>query len=324
MSASTKPGRTLLLYSGGLDSILACEVLRRAGVDVTLMYLECIFFGARTRLPYDPDTPVMHADVSRQMVDLLRAPRFGFGKNMNPCMDCKVMMYRIAWQEAQGIGADFISTGEVVGQRPFTQRTAAFRQMEAAAGLEGLVVRPLCARCLAPTIPERDALVDRERLLALHGRSRKPQMALAKLWGVENYPAPAGGCKLTDPNYAERVAHLREIDMLDLEHLKAVQAGRFFPQGAAAYVLVGRNHEDNLRLLEDCPDGAVMLELRGRPGPLACLVGSANDRSLMEAKRLVVRHSRLSGLGPDEVNVLGREEMRRAWRHPEAEPRRPQ
>lgn len=302
-----KQPKAVLLYSGGLDSILSCEALLRAGVELVCLRYRSIFYSHRSQPEtYRPACQPVECDVSEEMVALLKAPRYGFGKNVNPCLDCKQMMYGKAWQEAQRCGADFIATGEVLGQRPKSQRAEAFRQMEAGAGVEGLVVRPLSARLLPLTIPEKEGLIHRERFFGFRGRSRKPQMQLARQWGISGYPTPAGGCKLTDPNFAERVRTLDRMGCLNVECLRLVRNGRLFPLGESpsyCFVLVGRNHEDNERLLRDAPTEALMLELRGRPGPLAALVGPAGRGTLDEAKRLVIRYSRFHDLAPEEVCV---------------------
>jgi hypothetical protein len=213
------------------------------------------------------------------------------------------MMYGRAWAEAQHEGADFIATGEVLGQRPMSQRADAFRRMEKGADVEGLVVRPLSGKLLDPTIPEKRGLISRDDLLDICGRSRKRQMALAAEWGISDYPTPAGGCKLTDPQYADRTLRLREMGLLRADCLRAAGHGRFYPLSECCFVLVGRNHADNQALLADAPAGSQILELDGRPGPLACLVGRAEPPDLEEAARLVIKHSRFRDLGLADVRA---------------------
>lgn len=301
-----------LLYSGGLDSILACEVLKRAGVRVIPVRFESIFCPSGEQESYLPEEELVTEDVSAEMVELVKAPRYGLGKNVNPCMDCKQMMYARAWELGRERGADFLATGEVVGQRPMSQRREAFRKMESGAGLERMVLRPLCAKLLPLTIPEERGRVDREKLLDLHGRSRKPQIRLAERWGIEHYPSPAGGCRLTDPNYAQRIMTLMRLDMFSVETARLVQSGRLFAL-EGGFAVVGRDHEDNLDILDHAPDGTLLLELKERPGPLACLVGSGAQANVERVAELVVRYSRFEGLPPESVRRLGRDEMRREW-----------
>ncbi len=304
--------RAVLLLSGGLDSLLAREVLRRAGVDVLALRHYSIFYPPRG--PHSGQTEgLITAEVSDVMVELVRSPRYGHGKNANPCLDCKQMMYERAWAEAQRAGADFIATGEVLGQRPMSQHKEAFRRLEKGAHVEGLVVRPLSGRLLPPTAPEQNGLIRREDLLDIHGRSRKRQMELAAEWGIRDYPSPAGGCLLTDPQYAERVFLLREMGLFCVANLRAARRGRLVRLGERAVVLVGRSEQDNRLLLADAPDDALMLELEGHPGPLACLIGEASAAQMDEAKRLVIRYSRFKELHENDVALRSVAEARALW-----------
>lgn len=294
--------KAIVLYSGGLDSQLAVETLLRAGVDVIALQHHSVFYPAREGRPV-PRCPVVERDISERMVELVRDPQYGYGKNANPCLDCKQMMYGLAWDEAQRQDAQFIATGEVLGQRPMSQRLRAFRQMEEGAGVEGLVVRPLCGRLLPPTIPEKQGLIRCEDLLDIKGRSRKRQMELAAEWGITDYPSPAGGCKLTDPSYAQRVFTLKGLGHLEPQALLAAHHGRLFPLGEKAFALVGRNAEDNDALLADAPDDATMLELADHPGPLVAVIGAADEEHMEEARRLVIRYSRFQDLPTSAVKA---------------------
>ncbi|NLW50339.1 MAG: tRNA 4-thiouridine(8) synthase ThiI [Candidatus Brocadiaceae bacterium] len=309
MDNGTDP-RTVLLYSGGLDSRLACEVLRRAGVDVVLLQHESVFFPLREGSEAPPGVSVVVRDLTEEVIRLVAEPHYGLGKNANPCLDCKQRMYALAWEEAGRQGADFIATGEVLGQRPMSQNREAFARMEKGAGLRGLVLRPLSGRLLPPTIPEERGLIDRADLLDLQGRGRKRQIALAAAWGIRDYPTPAGGCKLTDPQYAGRVLRLRALGRLTAENLRAARFGRFveLPDGAPA--LIGRSHADNEALLADAPEGSFIVELAGRPGPLACVLGPAGAADLEQAGALVIRYSRFAGVPGCEVLARTRDEAR--------------
>jgi hypothetical protein len=283
--------RAVLLYSGGLDSQLAVEVLRRAGVQVVALQHHSVFYPAKDDAP-KPPCELVERDISAQMVELVRNPQYGYGKNANPCQDCKQMMYALAREEAERQHAQFIATGEVLGQRPMSQRLEAFARMEQGAEVEGLVVRPLCARLLPATIPEKRGLYNREDMLDIQGRGRKRQMALAQEWGITDYPAPAGGCKLTDPAFAERVLTLKRLGHLQVQPLRAVRYGRIFTLGEQTFVLVGRDKEDNQGLLAAVPDEARLLELAEKPGPLAAVIGPASEDQMERAKELVVEYSR--------------------------------
>lgn len=300
--------KAIVLFSAGLDSTLAAEVLRRrAGVEVILLRHSSIFYPLKEGT-YVPPCREITRDISEDMVGLLRDPEYGFGKNVNPCLDCKQMMYGKAWTEAQRQGADFIATGEVLGQRPMSQHLSAFRRMEKGAGVEGRVVRPLSGKLLPATIPEEEGLIDRDSLLDIRGRSRKRQMALAAKWGIDDYPSPAGGCRLTDPQFAERVEILGEMGFMTVDHLSAIRHGRLFPLGPRTYALVGRDQEDNRLLARDAPAGSLLLELQDHPGPLACLVGEPTRGALEEVKHLVIRYSRFEDLPLSAVAVVQRDE----------------
>jgi tRNA-specific 2-thiouridylase len=294
------PSRAILLFSGGLDSSLACEVLLRAGVEVIILRHHSVFFPFKDGA-YHPPCTVVTRDVTADMIARVDDPQYGHGRNANPCLDCKQMMYGRAWREADRFGAQFIATGEVLGQRPMSQHREAFPRMEKGAGVEGLVVRPLSAALLPTTIPEKQGLIRREDMLDINGRSRKRQMELAARWGITDYPSPAGGCKLTDPQYGARVLELRRMGMLEDGNLRAARHGRFVPLGEQAVVLIGRNHEDNEALRADAPPGSLLLALEGRPGPLACVIGHPAEAEVEEARRRVVRHSRFRALPPEAV-----------------------
>ncbi len=318
MPQPQRKAKAVLLHSGGLDSCLACTALLRAGVEVVVLRHHSIFYPLREGHGYSPPCEMVTREVSAEMVELVREPRYGLGKNANPCLDCKQMMYGKAWEEAQRQRADFIATGEVLGQRPMSQNVGAFRRMEKGADVWELVVRPLSGRLLPPTVAEQRGLLSREDMLDFQGRTRKPQMELAARWGIEDYPTPAGGCKLTDPQFARRVFQVRDMGLLSVDTLRAARSGRFFPLDGRAFALVGRNHQDNLRLLQDAPPDSTMLELRDRPGPMACVVGRPSAEDLEVAKRLVVRYSRFRDLPAREVRT-GTVAEARAWQLERAE-----
>jgi tRNA U34 2-thiouridine synthase MnmA/TrmU len=197
-----KAVRALGLCSGGLDSILAGLVLRQQGIDVAWVSFETPFFSADKARAAARLTgiPLSVQCITSVYMPMLRNPACGYGKNMNPCMDCHALMFRLAGERMRAEGFDFLFSGEVLGQRPMSQTKNALRYVEKHSGFDGWILRPLSARRLPETFAEREGLVDRERLLDLSGRGRKPQIALAEAFGITAYPAPAGGCLLTDPN----------------------------------------------------------------------------------------------------------------------------
>jgi hypothetical protein len=268
------------LFSGGLDSILAQLVLRRQGARVRALTFSSPFFSpdqaqAAARIH---DLELTVDPLGPDYLDMVKDPPRGRGSNMNPCIDCHAFMLRRALELMEQWGADFVFTGEVLGQRPMSQNKQALGLVAKLSGRPDLILRPLSARLLPPTKMEEEGLVDRERLLDLKGRGRKPQMALARELGVRDYPAPAGGCLLTEPGFSNRLrdlfAHTPEAGPELIELLKWGRHLRLSPQ---AKLVVGRKHEENLALERLAPPQALCLRAVGRPGPLGLYFGPAPD-----------------------------------------------
>jgi tRNA-specific 2-thiouridylase len=213
-------------------------------------------------------------DITKDHWGMLRHPRYGYGKGMNPCIDCHALMVRKAaeWMEQEGI--DFLFTGEVLGQRPFSQTKPSLRAVEKESGFLGRILRPLSALLLPETKPEQEGLVDRSRLLDISGRSRKRQMALAEEYGLNDYPTPAGGCLLTDPIFSIRLkelfSHSQEPQMREVELLKV---GRHFRLNPEIKCIIGRNKKENefIETWAGAEDG--WARVVGYPGPMALALG---------------------------------------------------
>lgn len=286
-----KKAKAVVLISGGLDSTLAAKVLQQQGVEVQGIHFStgfCVADHKRATAPTDADpqklrsealragadleVPVEMIDLSEEYLEVVFNPKYGYGSNVNPCIDCRIMMLRKAKAYAESIGADFVATGEVIGQRPMSQRRDTMRLIEKQSGLEGKLLRPLCAKSLPPTEPENEGLVDRERLLGLHGRGRRAQMDLIKSFGVEDYPAPAGGCCfLTDESFATRfkdkMAHRAER-RIGWEDVTLLKLGRHFRISPTLKLIVGRWESEN-SFLERFTEGRVSLLSDEVMGPLA-------------------------------------------------------
>lgn len=286
--------RALALFSGGLDSMLAVELLRRCGVEVKGITFVTPFFGslAAERAAAAMDLELEVVDITMRHLEILKHPRYGYGKNMNPCIDCHALMVRVALERLEELGADFLATGEVLGERPKSQNRQALDLVARHSGAGDLLLRPLSARLLPETRPEREGWVNRECLLDLSGRSRRRQMELAEEWGIGEYESPAGGCLLTDAGFSARLRELMArvpgFDEADAELLKV---GRHRWAGRTLIVL-GRRHEENLRLVELALPEDVLLKERDVPGPTALLRAyprgaSPNRRELGEAARLL-------------------------------------
>lgn len=274
------------LYSGGLDSILACRVVAAQGVRVVALKFVTPFFdhdllthaseyaeGVREQYGID----VRLVDISAGYLELLEAPVHGFGKHFNPCIDCKILMLRRARELMPIHGASFLISGEVLGQRPMSQRRDTLRVIERDSGCADLLLRPLSARLMPPTLPERTGLVDRERLFSFAGRGRRQQKELATRLGITTYPNPAGGCLLTDPNLAARYrlfyqglfSFARENRAVD--DVRLLSVGRQFNLGADLWYIVGRDERENLILESLRGPGDWTVRMAERPGPLGLL-----------------------------------------------------
>ena len=213
----TNPIKALGLCSGGLDSILSALVLKEQGIEVTWISFETPFFSAKAAKDAARQTgiPLIIKDITDIYMEMMRAPKAGFGKNMNPCMDCHTLMFAQAGKVMEEEGFHFLFSGEVVGQRPKSQNKNSLRYVEKNSGFDGQILRPLSAKCLPETQVEKDGLVDRERLLDISGRSRKVQMELAKKFGIKDFPSPAGGCLLTDKGFSNRLRDMLYVQKSD-------------------------------------------------------------------------------------------------------------
>lgn len=293
--------QAVALLSGGLDSQLAVYLMLAQQIEVVGLNFQTPFFG---NSPYVHQAaqklgiPLVVIDFTDEYMELLKNPRYGFGKNLNPCIDCHGLMLKKAGQYMEKIGADFIITGEVLKQRPKSQHRDALHIVEKLSGYQGLILRPLSAKLLPPTQPELKGLVDRNRLLAISGRSRKEQMELASKFGLHDYPSPAGGCLLTVPSFASRLRRLLEANpvpsRIELERLKI---GRHFIAPNGFYLIVGRKNSENQALLESAQPHELLLKTSGYPGPIGLLYylgkpgASVSRTDLEKAAAITARYS---------------------------------
>ncbi len=294
--------------SGGLDSSLAVCLVRDQAIEVECLHVLHIWHtvavegeekGHAVRFAESRGIPVHVVDAAEADLEILRRPEHGFGKRMNPCIDCRIWTLRQARELMDERGADFLFTGEVLGQRPMSQHRGALKVVEREAGVEDVLLRPLSAKLMAPTKAERDGLVDRDRLLDIQGRSRKRQMELAERFGLTDYPSPAGGCLLTDPGFAHRLRELMDHGTPTVDEVELLKVGRHFrlPDGSRA--VVGRRHEENLRLDELLREGDARFEAADMPGPTTLLRGPAGEESAALAAGLTLRYGKA---GPGEVH----------------------
>lgn len=306
--------KAIALFSGGLDSILSILTVLRQGVKVTAL---------KFLTPFDheiPDFPLYHknlsltaeqfgfnikiSELSSELLEIVKKPKFGYGKNMNPCIDCRILMLKAAKDFMNKMEADFIISGEVLGQRPMSQRKNILYLIDKEAEVTNYVLRPLSAKLLRMTVSEYKGIIKREMLHNFQGRSRKPQIALAKEFGLTDYPAPAGGCLLTESTYAIRLKDLLtynpECDCNDLGLLKI---GRHFRFSPSCKIIVGRNKAENEKILSLSTCGC-LLKVEGYGSPITLIRGEITNESLIVAASLCARYSDAKNLSQVEVTVI--------------------
>lgn len=261
--------KALVLLSGGLDSILAVKVLQEQNIEVAGLVVTSIFFNAKAakEAASQLDVKLIVKDFSKKHLKLVKNPPHGYGKNMNPCIDCHALMFKLAKKEMKRGGFNFVATGEVLNERPMSQNKNALRLIEKEAGLFGYLLRPLSAQLLPPTVPEKRGLVDRGHLLGISGRGRRPQLELAKKYKIKKFPTPAGGCLLTDPGFSDRFKNLlQKFPKAKIKDTQLLKVGRHFWQDKNLFV-VGRNHQENLKLKELKKRKDLLAEAKNVPGP---------------------------------------------------------
>ena len=245
--------KALALTSGGLDSILAAKLIAEQGIEVLCVCFESAFFGSANavRMTKQLDLPLKIVDFTEEHLEMVKCPKHGYGKNMNPCIDCHAMMMRYAGRMLEEEQADFIISGEVLDQRPMSQNRKSLETVKKESGFEDKILRPLSAKNLPPTQMELDGLVDRERLLDFHGKNRKPQMALAKEWGIVDYPTPAGGCLLTEEQFSMKLEDLlNHSPQADAEDVRLLRIGRHFRLGPSLKAVSSRTKEEYEALMK--------------------------------------------------------------------------
>ncbi|MEW6412312.1 MAG: hypothetical protein AB1483_07540 [Candidatus Zixiibacteriota bacterium] len=317
MIIETQPhrGHAIALFSGGLDSALAVLLMLDQNIKVTALTFMTHFgcdIGDRSSCGSDPyptaekygfDVKLMH--LGQKFIDIVENPRYGRGKNMNPCTDCRILMLTEARQFMEVAGADFVVTGEVLGQRPMSQVRNKLNLTEKQSGLKGKLLRPLSAKLLPPTEAELNGIVDREKLEAISGRSRKRQLQLADNYGLDDYPSPAAGCLLTDAGYSNRLRDLlAHSEKLTFDDLNLLRVGRHFRLDTDTKLVVGRNESDNNRLMALKRPHHVHLEALNIGSPVALLIGNASEENLRKAAMITARYTSARKEVSVEVSVL--------------------
>jgi len=296
-----KKVKALVLFSGGLDSILTAKILMEQEIKVFPIFFKSYFFGPEIaqKSAKEIELKLKVFDISREQLEIVKKPKFGYGQSMNPCLDCHILMLKKAKELMKGnshgririsrakrglrfLHADFVATGEVLGERPMSQNKRALELVEKESSLSGYLLRPLSAKLLKPTISEEKGLVNREKLLDIKGRSRKGQIELAKRFKISFYPTPAGGCLLTDLEFGKKLKELFEkypkCQGGDIELLKI---GRHFWEGKIK-IIVGRSRQENLKMKKLAKKGDILIEMENYPGPTTLIRNYYKKKKISE------------------------------------------
>ncbi len=282
--------RAISLLSGGLDSTLSTKLMLDQGVDVVALNFTSPFSSRRekerglqaVRTAKELGIRLMLKDKGPEYIDVIRSPKYGYGKNINPCIDCRIFMLRKTKEIMAEEGASFVVTGEVLGQRPMSQRRDTIRVIEKASGLEGLIVRPLSAQHFLPTVPEEEGIIDRTQMLDIAGRSRAKQYELVEKYKLNEFGSPGGGCLLTDPIFSLKLKDLFEHSTgFTLKDIELLSVGRHFRLGPDTKLVVGRNEGENEKLLSLWEEPYVLFQPADFNGPSAILKGSLDRGTIL-------------------------------------------
>jgi tRNA-specific 2-thiouridylase len=303
--------RCVALLSGGLDSILAIRIMQEQGIEVEALNFKTVFTCCQDQSGQAArELGVRMTIVSQEddYLEIVRKPQFGYGKGANPCVDCRIYMFEKAKKFMEQVNAQFIISGEVVGQRPMSQKRADLDVIAHHSQLDDLLLRPLSAKRLPPTKPEREGWVDRDRLYGFVGRNRKPLIELARQLGVKDIPSPSTGCALTEPFFSKKVFDLIQLDpeaqRWDFEILKV---GRHFRMDERTKIVVGRNEQDNTHLeyAHSLPDASstAFFTAQNFSGPNALLIGPLTDEASEFAAGLIMRYAKKFEETPPQLEV---------------------
>ncbi|HIS08600.1 MAG TPA: MnmA/TRMU family protein [Candidatus Scatomorpha intestinipullorum] len=305
--------KALALFSGGLDSLLAIKIIKDMGIDVLALHFNIGFVGkndkseALKEILAQIDVPLKVIDIRKQFFDeVLFAPKYGYGKYFNPCIDCHGNMFSHAFSLLESEGASFVISGEVLGQRPKSQRAEALLQVEKLCNAQGLVVRPMSAKLLPITIPEQKGWIDRERLLDIHGRGRERQLKMVEEYGIKNYAKPGGGCLLTDTSIANKIKDLQSHREIVFEDMEMVKYGRYFILPNGGRCVIARNEDENQKLSFKHPKMS-KIELLNCLGPLGLVEKDSSQEDKEMAIALTLTYGKTEMDKSYKVHFEGRE-----------------
>ncbi|MCD6100032.1 MAG: hypothetical protein J7K33_05550, partial [Candidatus Marinimicrobia bacterium] len=272
------------LFSGGLDSLLAVKIVELAGVEVIPVFFSSPFFGPEKAIKTarNNNLNLVIVELGEEYLEVVKNPKYGYGKYMNPCIDCHAFMFRKLGGMLEKYEADFLISGEVLGQRPMSQVLPSLNAVRKLSGYYDLIVRPLSQKLLPDTLPIRKGWISKDRLYDIRGRNRKRQFELAEKFGIEKYPSPAGGCLLTNPGFVQRLRDLLEHDMFDIENIELLKVGRHFRISKSIKLVLGRNKFENDKLFQirSMGESIVHVDLVNVKGPAGIV--SIKKHSLYE------------------------------------------
>lgn len=287
--------KAIALISGGLDSILAAKLIKEQGVDVIGVCFKSYFFDSKSaeKMTKQIGIPLEVVDFSKDHFEIVKNPKHGYGKNINPCIDCHAYMLNTAGKLMEKYNADFIITGEVLNQRPMSQNRSSLDVVKKESGFSDKILRPLSAKNLPPTKMELEGLVDREKLLDISGRGRKTQMKLAEKWGIKEYPSPAGGCKLTEPNFSVRLkdllVHNKNIQERDINILRI---GRHFRCSDDAKIISTRTEDEAKEIKSYLKESDLIFLPKEYKGSMVIITGTPCEKDITLAAKIAARYSK--------------------------------
>ena len=290
--------KAIALFSGGLDSILAIKIIQEQNIEVEALYIDLGFESNKEKKEY-LQNKAKELGIKLHILDkkdeyikkVLFNPVYGYGKHLNPCIDCHAFMIRSAKEIMEKIGAKFIITGEVVGQRPMSQRIPALNCVNKLANAKDIVLRPLSAKLLPPTLPEKEGWVDRNKLLDISGRDRKKQLELAKKYGLENYESPAGGCLLTDENFAKRLKDFVKTLKLTPDEIDILKIGRHINYEGYK-IIISRNAKENPILKNYQGNEFLKMFPDNFPGPIGLIQKNAPQTIKQKAADFMISYTK--------------------------------